>query len=193
MSEKDEAAKIDTVVKVADLKDTEESVDKRDEKKQGAITLSTGVVLKPKQVPPMTYLQVMTRFEEPKVPTVMNESMGRLMENPDDPSYKKAVERWQLQASDAMMNVLILFGTEFVSAPKGFSTPEDDDWVEKLRIVGAEVNPGSKNWRYLAWVKSEAAPADADIQTLMGEVGRLSGVSEDDVQASVQSFSSNSK
>lgn len=147
------------------------------------ITLSTGVVLRGKQAPPLTLVQVMASKPRPDPPTYMNEKMGRLMENPDDPVYIERLQAWQMENSNKMLNALILLGTELVSVPKKFPGPESNSWLEEYSLLEIPMFPSNESWRYLTWIKFKAAPEVTDLDRIKEIVGKLSGIKETDVRA----------
>lgn len=155
-----------------------------------SLTLSTGVKLKVNSIPPLTMVEALTIFPRPEVPIYFDERLGREVENPDHPDYKERLQKYQLNYALGVMNAMILFGVEVVYVPKGFPKPEDDDWVEKISLVGLDTLPSSKNWRKLAWIKSVACAVAEDSNLLMERVGSASGVSEKDVAAASQAFRS---
>ena len=146
------------------------------------IHLSTGVVLKGKQANPLALIKVMAGFPRPKPPVIMIEAMGREMENTDDPDYINRVESWEVEKSNATLNALILLGTELMSVPKGMPRPEDDAWLDEYKVLGIEIMPHNKSWRYLNWVTYKAVGGRDDLNKVQEVVGRLSGVTEADVK-----------
>jgi hypothetical protein len=150
------------------------------------ITLSTGVVLVPIRVPNMVFPEVMARLERPKPPRVFIEDIGREEENIADPDYISRVGAWQSEFSKAIVDVMIVLGTEIESIPEGFEIPESDNWTKKLAAL--KLRPHDEIERYLLWVKMVAAPSETDIQLIMEKVGQLSGVSEKDVSDTVDQF-----
>lgn len=147
------------------------------------ITMSTGVVLRGKQVPPLILVRIMGRFPRPKVPTYLNKAMGREMENPDDPDYLSRVQAWQVELSDAVLNAMIMLGTEAVSWPKGMSGPWDDDWLTSYAMLGLDMFPENRDWRYVTWIMFRAIADENDTKKIREVVGRLSGVPEASVQS----------
>lgn len=146
------------------------------------IRLSSGVVLRGKQAPPLALVKVMAAFTRPKPPVYFNETMGREVENPDDPDYIARVQAYQTESSNAILNALILLGTELAETPKKFPKPEDDDWLEEYRELGLTPRM-NKSWRYLTWVTFKAVLNEHDLELIRDEVGRLSGVPESAVQS----------
>lgn len=156
------------------------------------IHLSTGVVLKPSRVPNLLISEVVSKFKRPEPPTVFIEDIGRSEQNPNDPTYIDLVNQWQVEMTTALVDTMILVGTEVHSVPKGFSGPSDEGWTKKIHILG--IDPGTDEYkRYLMWIKFHAAPSEKDISTIMEEVGRVSGVSESDVSEAIQQFRDNPK
>lgn len=146
------------------------------------IRLSTGVVLLGKPAPALALVKVMASFPRPKVPTYFNTTLGRELENPDDPDYLERVQAQKTESASAMLNALILFGTEIETVPKKFPGPSANEWIDEYREVGLDAKPENKTWRYLNWVIFKAAPSAEDMQAIQKVVGRLSGVPESAVQ-----------
>lgn len=149
------------------------------------IELSSGVVLKGKKANPLVLIKVMSAFPRPKPPVVFIKNMGRDMENPEDPDYIARVNAWKTESNNALLNALILLGTELFSVPKGFPKPEDDSWISDYSVLGLPINPEVKSWRYLNWITYKACTDEKDVQKIQEVVGRLSGVREADVQSAV--------
>lgn len=147
------------------------------------IKLSTGVVLQGKCANANTLIDVMAAFPHPKPPMFHSPTMGRMMENPSDPDYLARVQSRQMEMIDATLTVFILWGTEFVSKPKGMPSYMDDEWLDKYALIGLDMRPENKNWRYLKWVKHIACGDPQDTKLIQEVVGRLSGVSKSDVRA----------
>ena len=152
------------------------------------ITLSSGVVLRVKQAPPLTLIKVMAAFPRPKPPVYLNATMGREVENPDDPDYLERLQAHKTESSSALLNALILLGTELVSTPKKFSKPDENSWLEEYAELGIPSKPESKSWRYLNWVMFKAVANEKDLEVIQKAVGRRSGVPETAVK-SAEAFS----
>lgn len=147
------------------------------------ILLSTGVVLRGKQAPPKTLIQIMSHFPHPKVPTYFNKQMGREMENPEDPDYLSRVDSWKTEQTEAMLTAMILTGTQLLSKPNGMPGPDDREWIEEYSLLNLPMHPENPSWRYLRWVEFKAATQAKDLETITKVVGRLSGISEADVKS----------
>lgn len=156
----------------------------------GLIHLSNGVVLRPSRVPTMVFPEVMKRYPRPTPPRVFIEDLGREEENPGDPEYIAKLQTYNSELGIAMVDVMIVLGTEFVSAPKDFPKISDSKWASKLKAAGfSGIDDPSQ--RYLMWVKYVAAVDDSDLNAIMEGVGRLSGVSEQDVSEAITNFRDN--
>lgn len=147
------------------------------------IRLSTGVILLAKQANPNVLIRIMTAVPRPKPPVYFDEMMGREMENPDHPDYKKQVEAWEMNYNNGMLNALVGLGTELKSKPKGIPGPDDSAWLADYQALGLPIVKDSKAWLYITWVLFIAAPTDKDTQLIAQKVRALSGVKEEDVQA----------
>lgn len=169
-------------------KDTEtivaEAVDGLSAESNHILRLSSGVTLRGKQAPPLALIKVMSAFSQPKIPTYFNQTMGREIENPDDPTYKTDLQAYQTSLTNAMSNALILLGTELVDVPKKFPRPEDDAWLDEYNEINIGAGkPENKSWRYLTWVIFKAVLTNDDMDMIQKEVGRLSGVPESAVKS----------
>ena len=160
-----------------------DAIDKTSQEDNNEIRLSSGVVLKGKKANPITLIEVMSSFPRPKPPVWQHPTMGREMENPDDPDYKDRVKAWELEMASATLMAFILLGTDLVSVPEGFSTPESDGWIEDYQLLNLDTRPNNARWRYLKWVTFKAVVDEKDLELIRDLVGRLSGVSEKSVES----------
>jgi len=161
-------------------------LDEVDKPQDNMIELSTGVILRGKQAPPMTLITIMGAFPRPKPPVVLIKDMGREMENPDDPDYLERVKAWGTEQSNVMLSALILSGTELVSKPDDMPGPDDQEWMDEYELYGLSMHRENPSWRYLRWVQHKAAVTADDIKQIMAVVGRLSGIPEKAVESAEQ-------
>lgn len=147
------------------------------------LTSSTGVVIKLNKIPRLL-IGELARVPRPRPPVVFMEDLGRSEENPNDPEYLDKVRDWEIAISIKMVDAFILFGTEVVSIPGGMVKQTDPRVASKMRLLG--VTADDEDQLYLAWIKYFACPSDEDITALTDGVGRLSGVSEKDVNDALQ-------
>jgi hypothetical protein len=155
---------------------------------KNTITLSTGVVLRVQAVPAWKLNELSLQIVRPDIPKITVDG-DRVEENPQDPEYLKAMQRYEQEMSEKMNEYFIVFGTEIETIPESFQKLEDKIWKEKLQWSGTEIGEGAIAV-YLAWVKYIAAPTMDDIRIIISEVGRRSGVSEVDVQTAAKNFRS---
>lgn len=156
------------------------------------VTLSSGVVLRGKQAPPLILIRIMGSHPRPKAPVVFMKAMGRNMVNEADPDFQKALQAWQGEMTHAILTALISLGTEVASIPEGMSGPNDDAWLQEYSILGQDMEPENTAWRYLTWVMFKAAVHADDIKKIQEVVGKLTGVSEASVEAA-ENFSGSDK
>jgi hypothetical protein len=150
-------------------------------------TLSTGVVLRPKAMPPYVYIRVATKDKPPKPPRFKVPNKDVYLDNTDDENYIKDFKQWELDQNDRMLIAMVTFGIEkIVKVPKGVERPTSDKWINKLRLAGVETEPDDPDWRQTHWILSVAAVNEEDFNTIFTGVGRLSGVPEEDVQTAAQ-------
>ncbi len=178
----------DNIDKVVDAVEAGEETEKKNANGRAIVDLSTGVSLKIRPVPRHFLYEVSRRFVRPKPPMV-DVGKGRLEENPGDPDYAEALERYLGDVATAGTDAALLFGTEIDHIPDDVPGPDSKDFIEQMEILGLE-RLDSEKARYLYWVKSVAAPLTNDINTLLEELGRLSGVAESDVEDAVTRFRS---
>lgn len=156
------------------------------------LTLKSGVVLRLKPVALQAIWDAMAKIEEPKVPTEYIESKGRSEENPMHPDYIAAVEKYEADRTTAAQDVMWALGTDIAEVPDGFQRPEDQDWADKLEVIGVEVSE-KKGLRYLKWLRYCAITGIEDISNFNIEMARVSGTSEEDVAKMAESFRSDQK
>lgn len=148
------------------------------------ITLSTGVVLKPKRVSTPLVLKVITSMRDrPEVPVDKDPVTGYEIPNPDSEAYIQAVEDWELEYSAALLDAFVLRGTEVVSVPKGMPKHDSDQFEEECEALNIKLKTHNDSHRYLTWFQTFAMDTDEDMEAVMEAVGRLSGTVEADVEA----------
>lgn len=156
------------------------------------IHLSSGVVLRGKQMNPLILIDIMSRFHRPEPPMKFIEKMGRQIEDPEDPDYLKRVNAYELEMSTAILPAMISYGTEIVSMPKGFSGPHPTivkdveippTWLEEYEMLNLPMKPLNASWRYLKWVMFKAVQNTDDMTCIQEVVGRLNGIRESAVKA----------
>jgi len=149
------------------------------------VTLSTGVELRVKAVPAWLLNDISNSLERPKPPKFVKD--GWETDNPDDPEYQEAMKRYDAKVSEKLNDAMIVMGTSAGSVPQGVEPVKSDKWRRKLAVLGKKIDEDEDSL-YLAWVKYVAGPKMDDIQKIIQEVGRESGVAEADVKTSVDNF-----
>jgi len=159
------------------------------------ITLSNGIVLKVRGISPFLFRQVEKQFPAPPVPKVFIEEKGREEENYQDPAYLRAVAEVEERKSEAIIDLIVGFGTEVEYVPENIPSPEDNVWIDSLEILLSEkelerirTNP---HIRRIAWIKFVAILTPEDIARITEKVLRKLGVSARDVSESLASFRGN--
>ena len=151
------------------------------------ILLSSGVILNLTSVPKTFIYEATRAFKRPKIPTYLNEEKGREEENPGDPDYLEALEMYAADVANAATDVALLRGTSIQEIPDDVIGPDSDEWIQEMEVLGLPMRDNPRA-RYMTWIKAIAAPLDKDINGLLEEVGRLTGVSESDVADAVERF-----
>lgn len=168
------------------------AVEAAEEVPDNKIRLSTGVILLAKKANPLTMIKVMAAYPRPKPPMWKHPTMGREMENFDDPDYQDRLKAYEMEQTNATLNAFILLGTELVSVPKGFGSPHPrkikkelvwPEWIDEYELLGVPMHTQNKSWRYLTWVTFKAVADESDLKLIQDAVGRLSGMTEKSVQA----------
>ena len=154
------------------------------------ILLSSGVILNLTSVPKTFIYEATRAFKRPKIPTYLNEEKGREEENPGDPDYLEALEMYAADVANAATDVALLRGTSIQEIPDDVIGPDSEEWIQEMEVLGLPMRDNPRA-RYMTWIKAIAAPLDKDINGLLEEVGRLTGVSESDVADAVDRFRRN--
>lgn len=155
------------------------------------VTLSSGVVLRNKKFSRLILQAILDKFPYPEAPKVHIREKDRYEVNPNDPRYKEQVAKIDEQRSMAIIDAVIVFGTEIVSVPDSVMPIENDDWVDELEIIGVTVLKENKKARYLAWIKYVAmVDTEADLAKVMAVFSRMVGASEETVAQAIENFRS---
>lgn len=129
--------------------------------------------------------EVTARIVDPPVPMWHNEERDRDEPNPSDPTYLAGLAEAEKRRGMAVMDAMIMFGVDLLEG-----LPEGDGWVDKLRFMerlGAldlskfdTDNPIDREFLYKRYI---ACPA-----SLVGEISRISGMTEADVEKAERTF-----
>lgn len=173
-----------TLKLVADLEVEEGNQQPED----GLIHLSSGLVLKPRKVPPMILDKVTKQFPDPVIPKVKNEDKDQWIPNPDDPDYLEAKRLNEEVRNTALLDVLIGLGTDPEYVPPTLVALDDDIWVDEAEIFLNFSVPRAGRARYVAWLKYHALQDANDFQIIADRVTRQMGVSATEVQTAMNNF-----
>ena len=135
-------------------------------------------------------LDAAMRLKAPKPPRAFNEDKGREEENPIDPDYLEAMQRYRYDTGMLSVSTYFVMGTSVHGdLPDGLVPVSSDEWVDLVQAADptAEI-PATGNRRYLAWLKYYAL-TDNDATRLLSACVRYSGGTlEVDVNAAQATF-----
>lgn len=153
--------------------------------------LSNGVLLRFKPIPPLALQQVASQFEQPQPPMWMNKDKGREELNPVDPEYKKALVEFGQRQFMALVDVILLIGTEVAEVPEGTLPVDSDEWLEPLEALGLLVPVADKYQRRLSWLKLYLIQSRDDLSSVFRAAISAAGVSEAQVAEMIAAFRGN--
>lgn len=149
------------------------------------ITLSNGVVMKAKAVPPALAQKIESRFVYPRVPKVFNPDKQRDEENPLDPDYIADCERIDAERTMAFVDLMVGLGTEVTYVPDNIPAFDSEGWREDIEFYLQESIPASWRVQYLYWVKFVLLTDQRDFQRISSKVAAKVGVTESSVNAAL--------
>lgn len=154
------------------------------------VTLSNGIVLKVKPMPPLLLNAVANSMPEPEVPQVHIADDDRWEDNPNDPAYQKALADTAAKRELATINLILAVCTEVGSLPDNRVGPESDDWLFIPEMAGIEVDASNPRARYIAWLRFYALETQQDLMQTNSLPILLAGISEGEVAEVINSFRS---
>lgn len=180
------------------VKETLQVLPDGDKPRTSRYQASSGVVLRLRKVPSLVLSEAAKRMVEPKVPTYYDEESGRERDNPNDPAYLAAVDKFKYDQGMLSFSVYFSLGTQVLSVPEkdAFDEPfpkwDDPGWEDDL----VEASKGFLNVakdgkaRYVEWLQYRALDEN-EMNDVLTQIMRLSGVTmEADVQTAQQTFPS---
>jgi len=154
------------------------------------VTLSTGVVLRIVPVPVLRVQAIINRFKYPPVPELWDDKRERNIRNPNSPEYAEARQQIEIERTFAIIDAVLVTGTEIAHRPDNVAAMEDDEWIDILEVthVLAEgsVRKDSPASRYLAWAKYVAIGSAEDMVAVTSAAGMNMGTSEAKVAGALQ-------
>lgn len=154
------------------------------------LTLSNGIVLKVKAMPPLLLSAVARSIPEPEVPVVWLEEKQRDEPNPNHPMYIRQMVERDAQISLATINLILYACTEVKTVPSGIAKPEDQSWLTQAKMAGIQFNAEDPIERYLAWMRSYAITTLDDLNNVQTLPLQLAGTTEAEVDSIAESFRS---
>lgn len=152
------------------------------------ITLSNGLVLGIKPVPPYLIQKAAATLKAPVVPKIFLDDKGREEENPGDPAYQEALLAYNIKVADAGANVMLGAGTAVVELGPDMEGPDGPTWADTLEFFGVEFNHSSQMSRYITWLTCYALPTASDLQLAVTAVAKRTGISEEEAAEALASF-----
>jgi len=178
--------------------DVVEEMIQQDEQQEDIFTTSLGVRIPVRPISPTLFNRVMHSVKTPDPPTYEVEIAGggtqTFAHDEDsikgDPEaekvwreYIEATNQAEAERNLRVLRLVILKGT-------ALEMPKDDEWSELQTYLGLAV-PEDPVERYIHYLETEALGDQDDISGLMAAVGRAMGVSQEEIDQSVESFRNN--
>lgn len=165
---------------------------------------STGVKLKFRPVATYLMQDAARRVPRPEVPQAWIESRQAHEPNPNDPSYIRALERWEMESIEAGVRVALIAGTEVEELPDGFYGPDDPRWSEIVVAAavgglddpdweGPPIGPVGSRRRYLDWLRYWALPTREDIIAVSRICTQIGTLTEEELATAIASFRATSR
>lgn len=157
-------------------------------------TLTNGIVLSLKPVPPLLIQAVSQEFVTPDPPVVFIEEKGREEPNPNDPNYRRQLEKLDEDRNMATNNLVLAIGTSVKTVPDGYYRPEQDEWIANIefasKVAGKELKVDREDeiQRYLCWLRFYALESLGDMVLVQSLPTQLTGIREGEVDEVLESF-----
>lgn len=158
---------------------------------EATYTLSSGVVLRFRDVPPFALRRAVQGLgDAPAPPMAPGPRGGELEENPADPAYAEAVEAHQEAIYLAGLNVALSLGTVIDTLPEGFAGPDSDTWIEELEAAGISCASAGRSLpaRYLEWLHLYAFRQPRDIAVVTARAMMRAGLLEAEIAETIATF-----
>lgn len=152
------------------------------------LTLSNGVVLRAKKIPPMLANKLNSRFVHPPVPVFYAEDKARAVPNYSDPQWIEACNRVDEERGTALMDLMAGLGTEIVSLPDDIQSVEDMGWSDDVETFLETRIPESGRARHVAYMKYYILIDNEDWAKVARKVQAKMGVSEEEASSAMDRF-----
>lgn len=178
-------------VMAADEVDLDTVVVSEDTTPKDTYMTEDGITFKLQKVGNLIIHQASLKLIEPRVPILWMPDKERSEENPNDPDYKDALQKWGVERGLLLINTYLAFGTMLApdcELPLNKLRVEDKEWSDDLKETLDIDIPIKGRARYLAWLKFHVL-SDTDLNGLAGAVMAFSGrVTQGDVEAAAATF-----
>lgn len=155
------------------------------------LNLSNGAVVKLTPPPTMAIQAFRQGHDRPKPPMATVTVDGRTWEeaNPNDPSYKEAIDQYNMESGEAMIRLMLWTSCEVQRLPRGVLPYEQDaDWADEIQeLMGVEV-PTSSRLRKVAWLRYRIFASPKDFEAMQDALAILSGTSEEAIKKAQANF-----
>lgn len=153
-----------------------------------SVVLPSGDRIKVTPVSATLIDEVVSRVEDPEIPTWHNPDKDRDELNPNDPKYLRALQVAERQRGVAAMDAMVMFGVELIDG-----VPDSETWLKKLQKMEKMgrldlssydlSDPIDVEFLYKRYILSDA--------NLLNMISKASGIASEDVERAERSFQSN--
>lgn len=157
-------------------------------KEEARVTLTNGIVIQTKPISQDAIRRVIGKAEKPKVPIVRIESRDREEENPNDPDYLEALNKYYSDVLQRVYKTMMMLGTECYKVPAEYYKPEDKEWIEYLEAADVPIEFTNQFERYHEWLTLYACTAQYDYNHLTSVLIRRVGIMEQEVIDAITFF-----
>jgi len=158
--------------------------------KEAQVTLTNGIIIQTKPISQDAIRRIIDRVDKPTIPVVFIDSRDREEENPNDPDYLDALEKYHSDILNKVYDAMFILGTSCAYVPEDYYKPESEEWVQFLGVAGIEINNENKFTRYRDWLKLYACSSQFDYFQLTSVLYRRVGVMEKEVIDAIGFFRS---
>lgn len=152
------------------------------------VSLSNGIKLKFKAIPPMLLNSIGQAIPMPKIPKVWLEDKQREEENPNHPDYIQAIADRNNLVAKATMDLILYACVEVVDVPDGLIKEEDESWHVMARMASIDFNKDDPIERKLAWFRTYAIANMDDMNKVQTVPMMLAGLLEGEVAEAMEGF-----
>lgn len=154
------------------------------------LTLSNGIKLKFKAIPPMLLNSVGNSVAMPPVPKVWLEDKQREEENPNHPAYLQALNDRTSLIAKATMDLILYACVEVIDVPEGLLKQEDTEWHIMADMAKLEFDRNDPIQTKLAWFRAYAIGNMDDMNKVQTVPMMLAGLMEGEVAEAMEGFRS---